>query len=182
MQYRIYDSMEKTWVKDNIYLAPDGILYEKRKSFFGITKLNIIDNIHRYIIHKAIKLYDKNYDYIYEGDLLEAQVEEDKKIREMADVKNEADSLINSTEKSLKDYGDKLSSDEKSKVEAALSKLKEEKEKNNIEELKKALDDAKQASYIIGQKMYESQQTNQSANTAPNSGTSDDVEYEVKDE
>ena len=112
----------------------------------------------------------------------EMHAEEDKKIREMADVKNEADSLINSTEKSLKDYGDKLSSDEKSKVEAALSKLKEEKEKNNIDELKKALDEAKQASYIIGQKMYESQQANQSANTAPNSGTSDDVEYEVKDE
>ena len=94
MQYRIYDSMEKTWVKDNIYLAPDGNLYEKRKSFFGITKLNIIGNIHRYIIHKAIKLYDKNYDYIYEGDLLEAQVEEDKKIRGVVIYSEELSSYI----------------------------------------------------------------------------------------
>lgn len=114
----------------------------------------------------------------------EEHAEEDKKVREMADTKNEADALINSTEKSLKDYGDKLSSDEKAKVESALSKLKEEKEKNNIEDLKKALEDAKQASYIIGQKMYESQQTSQAApnmNGAQNSGSSDGVDYEVKD-
>lgn len=114
----------------------------------------------------------------------EMHAEEDKKIREMADTKNEADSFINSTEKSLKDYGDKLSSDEKSKVEAALSKLKEEKDKNNINDLKKALEDAKQASYIIGQKMYESQQASQSqpdVNNTSNSGSSDGVNYEVKD-
>jgi len=114
----------------------------------------------------------------------EMHAEEDKKIREMVDTKNEADSLINSTEKSLKDYGDKLSSDEKSKVEAALSKLKEEKEKNNINDLKKALEDAKQASYIIGQKMYESQQASQphpDVNNTSNSGSSDGVDYEVKD-
>ncbi len=111
----------------------------------------------------------------------EIHAEEDKKIREMADVKNEADSLINSTEKSLKDYSDKLSSDEKSKVETALSKLKEEKEKNNINDLKKALEDAKQASYIIGQKMYESQQASQPHPDA-NNGSSDGVDYEVKDE
>ena len=114
----------------------------------------------------------------------EMHAEEDKKIREMADTKNEADSFINSTEKSLRDYGDKLSSDEKSKVEAALSKLKEEKEKNNINDLKKALEDAKQASYIIGQKMYESQQASQphpDVNNTSNSGSSDGVDYEVKD-
>lgn len=114
----------------------------------------------------------------------EMHAEEDKKIREMADTKNEADSFINATEKSLKDYGDKLSSDEKSKVEAALSKLKEEKDKNNIDDLKKALEDAKQASYIIGQKMYESQQASQpqsDMNNTSNSGSSDGVDYEVKD-
>ena len=114
----------------------------------------------------------------------EIHAEEDKKVREMADTKNEADSFINSTEKSLKDYGDKLSSDEKSKVEAALSKLKEEKDKNNIDALKKALEDAKQSSYIIGQKMYESQQASQTTsnmNAAQNSGSSDGVDYEVKD-
>ena len=114
----------------------------------------------------------------------EMHAEEDKKIREMVDTKNEADSLINSTEKSLKDYGDKLSSDEKSKVESALSKLKEEKDKNNIDDLKKALEDAKQASYIIGQKMYESQQDSQpqpDVHNTSNSGSSDGVDYEVKD-
>ena len=114
----------------------------------------------------------------------EMHAEEDKKIREMADTKNEADSFINATEKSLKDYGDKLSSDEKSKVEDALSKLKEEKEKNNISNLKKALEDAKQASYIIGRKMYESQQASQpqpDVNNTSNSGSSDGVDYEVKD-
>ena len=114
----------------------------------------------------------------------EEHAEEDKKVREMADTKNEADSLINSTEKSLKEYSDKLSSDEKSKVEAALSKLKEEKDKNNIDDLKKALEDAKQASYIIGQKMYESQQASQTTsnmNATQNSGSSDGVDYEVKD-
>jgi molecular chaperone DnaK len=55
----------------------------------------------------------------------EAHAGEDKKLRELVDARNTADSMIHATEKSMKDLGDKIDADEKAKVEAAISELKE---------------------------------------------------------
>jgi len=55
----------------------------------------------------------------------EAHADEDKKAREMVDVRNAADGMIHATEKSIKDLGDKVEADEKSKAEAAIEELKE---------------------------------------------------------
>lgn len=80
IQYRIYDNEDKKWIKDNICLTPNGDLYKKNKSFFGKYNISFIGNNRRYTIHKPIELYDKNYESVFEGDFLEAQVDENKKV------------------------------------------------------------------------------------------------------
>ena len=54
----------------------------------------------------------------------EAHAEEDKKFRELVEVRNRADALVHSVEKSLKDLGDKVSGEERAKVESALAELR----------------------------------------------------------
>ena len=82
---------------------------------------------------------------------------EDKKLREKIDTKNEAEGVIFSTRKSLKEHGDKLSDEEKFKVETAINGLEEYiKTDHEVENLKKKIQETLEASYIIGQKMYES--------------------------
>ena len=81
---------------------------------------------------------------------------EDKKLREKIDVKNEAEGVIFNTRKSLKEHSDKLTDEEKSKVETAVNDLEEYiKTEHNVEDLKKKIQETLEASYIIGQKMYE---------------------------
>lgn len=75
--YRCYDTFDKKWIKDNIYLSPYGELYIFKKKFFGRSKLNILSN-ERYIVHKYIGLVDKDDVSVYEGDIVEAQVDKDK--------------------------------------------------------------------------------------------------------
>ncbi len=81
---------------------------------------------------------------------------EDKKLREKIDLKNEAEGLVFNTRKSLKDYGDKLTAEERDKVERSVSDLEDYiKTDHSAEELKKKIQETTEASYVIGQKMYE---------------------------
>ena len=75
-----------------------------------------------------------------------------------------------------------FSAEEKAKVEEAKTKLREvlDKADSTTDEIKSATKAAQEAGYIIGQKMYESQQAN-ATTEAPNTGKANDVEYEVKD-
>jgi molecular chaperone DnaK len=93
----------------------------------------------------------------------EAHSEEDKKERARIEVKNEADSMIYQTEKSLKDYGDKISADEKAKIEAALKDLKEAAKTDNIDDIKAKMETLKQSAYKLAEQMY-------AANAAKNGG------------
>jgi molecular chaperone DnaK len=88
----------------------------------------------------------------------EAHSAEDKKRKELIEARNQADSLIYSTEKSLKEYGDKLSDADKSEVEQAVSDLKSVLESENLEDLKAKTDALTQASVKIGQAMYQASQ------------------------
>ena len=93
---------------------------------------------------------------------------EDKKAREKVDVRNEAEGLIFSTRKSLKEHGDILSADEKSKVETAVNDLEEYlKTEHDTEDLKKKIQETTETSYIIGQKMYEKANPNGQAGSVP---------------
>jgi molecular chaperone DnaK len=96
----------------------------------------------------------------------EANKEEDKKKRESIDARNQADSIIFSTEKSLKEHGDKVTEEEKKAIETVISDLKKSLENadTNTEEVKKKTQDLIQVSMKLGEAVYKSQQKDSSSN------------------
>lgn len=85
----------------------------------------------------------------------ELHAEDDKKKRELVDARNHADALIYSTEKSIKDLGDKVDAATKSKVEAAIEPLKMAMEGNDTEEIKRLSEELTQASHKLAEAMYQ---------------------------
>ncbi len=83
---------------------------------------------------------------------------EDAKKKELIDARNMAESLSYSTEKALKDAGDKISADEKKAIEEKLEALKKVKDSENIDEIKKATEELSTAAQKIGEAMYKAQQ------------------------
>ena len=85
-----------------------------------------------------------------------AHAEEDKKERARIDARNEADSLIYSTEKSLKEYGDKITSEDKAKIESAITDLKRvmENQGATAEEIKAKNEALQQAAYKLAEEVY----------------------------
>ena len=115
----------------------------------------------------------------------EQHAEEDKKRKELVETKNQADNLVYSLEKLLKDNGDKLTDDDKKKLQEAIDKAKKDFESEDIEVVKKAIDELTNASNGIVSKMYQSAQNNANGN-AGNNGNNDnngsDPEVVVDDE
>lgn len=121
----------------------------------------------------------------------EANAETDKREREKVEVHNNADSLIYTTEKTLKDMGDKVSAADKANIEEAVAALKKSLEGGDIDDIKAKTEALQQASYKIAEELYKNQGANASeatggktstgntANAGPTSGTADDVDYEV---
>ena len=108
----------------------------------------------------------------------EANKEADKKKRESVDVRNQADTLIHSTEKNLKEHGSKISDAEKKAIEDSASALKETLKSEDIEDIKKKTEALVQASMKLGEAIYKSQQS-----TKPDSGKDDGKdEKEKKDD
>ena len=93
----------------------------------------------------------------------EANAEEDKNRRELIELRNQADSLIHATEKSLSEHGDKISDSEKSAIEADLASLKEALEKEDREEIQAKLTSLTQASMKIGEAIYKATQATEGA-------------------
>ena len=98
----------------------------------------------------------------------EANKEADKKKRESVDVRNQADTLIHSTEKNLKEHGAKVSDAEKKAIEDASSAVKEALKGEDIEDIKKKTEALVQASMKLGEAIYKSQQS-----AKPESGKDD---------
>lgn len=85
----------------------------------------------------------------------EAHAEEDKRKRRLAEAKNEADTLIYTVEKSLRDYGDKLSESEKREIEEALEKCRKAKDTSNeIDEIKSAIENLTRKSHKLAEHIY----------------------------
>lgn len=80
---------------------------------------------------------------------------EDKKRREQVDTKNEAENLVFQCEKALGDFGDKVSADEKSNIEAKCAALKSAVEADNYDEIKRQKDDLQKAFYDLSAKLYQ---------------------------
>src|SRR5210317_1435527 len=85
----------------------------------------------------------------------ELHAEDDKKKRELVEARNSADALIYSTEKSIKDLGDKVDAGTKSKVEAAIEPLKKAMEGEDAEEIKRLTEEMTQASHKLAEAMYQ---------------------------
>ena len=97
--------------------------------------------------------------------------EEDKKRKELVETKNQADNLVYGLEKLIKENGDKISEDDKTKLQEAIEKAKKTFESDDIEVIKKGIDELTNASNGIVSKMYQSAQQNASANGAGSTGT-----------
>jgi molecular chaperone DnaK len=115
----------------------------------------------------------------------ELNANEDKKRKELIEARNKADSLIYSTEKSLKDYGDKLSSSDKEEVEQAITDLKSALESEDFEQIKTKTDTLSTSGMKIGEAMYKNgaapdQDTQQQSNDDENVGSSDSKEDDGK--
>lgn len=84
----------------------------------------------------------------------ELHAEEDKKRRQLVEAKNKADTMIYSTEKSLKEYGDKISEDDKRKIEQAISNCKEVMKSDDVERINKAVEEVMSASHKLAEEIY----------------------------
>ena len=99
----------------------------------------------------------------------EAHAEEDRKRRELIETKNKADSLIYSTEKSLKDFGDKVSEEEKKQIQEAIEKLKKAMEGDSKEEIEKAMEELARKSHKLAEEAYKKAQAEGTSATGSNS-------------
>ena len=130
----------------------------------------------------------------------ETHAEEDKKKREVVDLKNQADQLVYSTEKTLKEHGDKVSAEVRGKIESAANNLKEAVKGEDADAIKKAIENLGNTSQELGKVLYEEAAKKQQTTSAPTGQaeqapppTEDEVkrkkpedvidaEFEVKDE
>ncbi|PIR95940.1 MAG: molecular chaperone DnaK [Candidatus Doudnabacteria bacterium CG10_big_fil_rev_8_21_14_0_10_42_18] len=103
----------------------------------------------------------------------EAHAEEDRKRKETVEVRNQADTLMSVSEKTLKDAGDKAKAEDKKEVEDKIKSLKDIKDKDNIEAIKKAMDELSTAIQKVGASMYGSQEPS-SKNQEPNNQSASD--------
>jgi molecular chaperone DnaK len=85
----------------------------------------------------------------------ELHAEEDKKKKDLVDARNQADALIYSTEKSIKDLGSKIDAGTKSKVEAAIEPLKKAMEGDNADKIRRLSEELTQASHKLAEAMYQ---------------------------
>jgi molecular chaperone DnaK len=100
----------------------------------------------------------------------ELHAEDDKKEREKAEVRNEADTMIYSTEKNIKDLGDKENPADKAKTEEAVADLRKALESGDTEAIKAKTENLKQASYKIAEELYKAQAAQQGAAGDPQGG------------
>ena len=96
----------------------------------------------------------------------EAHAEEDKKKKSLVEARNKADQMIYTTEKTLKEYGDKISADEKKNIEEKIEKVKQAMKGESADEINKSIDELMQASHKIAEQMYKQTQAQQQQATA----------------
>ena len=115
----------------------------------------------------------------------EVHADEDKSAREAAESRNEADSMIYATEKSLNDFGDKVSTDDKEKITAAIAALKQAVEGDDTAAIKAKTEALKQASHKLAEEVYKDAQRKASAEagdaprSAQDTGSGDDPQSEA---
>ncbi|MBE5820932.1 MAG: molecular chaperone DnaK [Clostridiales bacterium] len=122
----------------------------------------------------------------------EAHASEDKKKKEEIEVKNNAESLVYSSQKTLDELGDKISGEEKAKVEAEIENTKKALETNNTDKIKEATEKLTQVFYQISEQLYKQNAAANGANpgaegtaeeaNADNNGNVYDADYKVEED
>lgn len=128
----------------------------------------------------------------------ESHAEEDKRRREVVDLKNQGDQLIYGTEKTLKEHGDKVSADTRGKIESAMNNLKETMKGDSADAIRKAIENLNTATQELGKTLYEEAAKKQATQAGPGPGQQApppegeakrkggedviDAEFEAKDE
>ena len=117
----------------------------------------------------------------------EANAEADKKRREVVETKNHGEALVHSTEKSLTEYGDKITADEKTAIEADLAALKTALEGEDLEDIQAKTQSLSTSAMKLGEAMYKNMQAQeaQTGTEAPSEAgesTVVDAEFEEVDE
>jgi len=117
----------------------------------------------------------------------EAHAEEDKKRREVVDLKNQADQLVYSTEKTLKEHGEKVSAEVRGNIESAANNLKEAAKGDDGEAIKKAMERLNESAQELGKILYEEAAKQQAAaggaqpgQPGPEAGQAEPQEGEVR--
>ena len=118
----------------------------------------------------------------------EAHAAEDKKRKEEIEVRNNAESLVYNSQKTLDELGDKVSGEEKAKVESEIENVKKSLEGANVDEIKDATEKLTKVFYELSEKLYSAQAANAQAGEAAadsdeaKEGTVYDAEYKVEDD
>jgi len=124
----------------------------------------------------------------------EEHAEEDRRMKEAAEARNEADSLIYNTEKTLREFGDKVSSEDRKRIEAAISDLRSVMDSRDAAKIREKTEVLKQAAFRISEEVYRQaqQRSGGSTGSSQSSGSSgtktstksnvEDVDYEVVDD
>ena len=110
----------------------------------------------------------------------EANKEADSKRKEEANLKNEAEQLIFATERSIKDLGDKVSSEDKEKAEKEIKELREALDKNDLEDIKAKKEKLNESAMALGAKVYEEAAKSQAQNSSSEQ-TSENKDDNIKD-
>ena len=100
----------------------------------------------------------------------EAHASEDKKRRELAEARNQLDTLIYTTEKSLREFGDKIEAGDKQNIEDAMTRAKKAMEANDISAIKSAQDDLTRSSHKLAEAMYAKASQARGAEAGPEAG------------
>lgn len=117
----------------------------------------------------------------------EAHAEEDRKKRELIDLRNQADNLIYTTEKNLSEYGEKIPEEEKTKIQTAISDLRKAMEGSDGEAIRSAMQNLTTVSHKLAEEMYKKASAEGAAGasgserTAPGNGSSTGTEEKVVD-
>ncbi len=111
----------------------------------------------------------------------EMHAEEDRKRKETVDLRNQTDTMIHATEKTLKDFADKIKPDVKSKIEEKLEALKKVKDSDDAASIRKAMDDLSQIVQQIGAEMYKQQPPSGESSSAKASEDKGPIEGEYKE-
>ena len=116
----------------------------------------------------------------------EEHASDDESRRAVIDAKNEAESIVYATKKSLEEYGDKVGAEDRGNIETAISNLEDKLKGDDIEAIKSAMTQLNEASLELGKAVYEA--TKESGGDTGDKAKSDDdedvidAEYEVKDD